>query len=181
MVSQGVPMFAAGDEFRRTQMGNNNAYCQDNEISWVNWNFAEKNQEFIDFTRKVINLRKAHPVFHRNRFFSDSKPEIEWFDIEGKNPDWSEMKRFLAFRVIGSAAPDASGNPDMDFYVAGNTDIYDVTVTLPSPGKGKRWFYVADTSVQGEMGFVEPEKEVILPEQQRYVLPSGTFVILMAK
>lgn len=181
MVSQGVPMFAAGDEFRRTQMGNNNAYCQDNEISWVNWNFAEKNQEFIDFTRKVINLRKAHPVFHRNRFFSDSKPEIEWFDIEGKNPDWSEMKRFLAFRVIGSAAPDASGNPDKDFYVAGNTDIYDVTVTLPSPGKGKRWFYVADTSVQGEMGFVEPEKEVILPEQQRYVLPSGTFVILMAK
>lgn len=181
MVSQGVPMFAAGDEFRRTQMGNNNAYCQDNEISWVNWNLEKKNQELFNFTRKAIQLRKLHPVFRRKKFFSGSKAEIEWYDVDGKNPDWSNMKRFLGFKLVGSSVLDETGKPDNDFYVAGNTDIYDVTITLPTLSKGKRWYYVADTSVDGEEGFVEPGKETLLREQQRYVLPTASFVILIAK
>ena len=181
MVSQGVPMFAAGDEFRRTQMGNNNAYCQDNEISWVNWNLEKKNQELFNFTRKAIQLRKLHPVFRRKKFFSGSKAEIEWYDVDGKNPDWSNMKRFLGFKLVGSSVLDENGSPDNDFYVAGNTDIYDVTITLPTLPKGKRWYYVADTSVLGEEGFVEPGKETLLQEQQRYVLPTASFVILIAK
>ncbi len=181
MVSQGVPMFAAGDEFRRTQMGNNNAYCQDNEISWVNWNLEKKNQELFNFTRKAIQLRKLHPVFRRKKFFSGSKAEIEWYDVDGKNPDWSNMKRFLGFKLVGSSVLDETGKPDNDFYVAGNTDIYDVTITLPTLSKGKRWYYVADTSVDGEEGFVEPGKETLLQEQQRYVLPTASFVILIAK
>ncbi len=181
MVSQGVPMFAAGDEFRRTQMGNNNAYCQDNEISWVNWNLEKRNQELFNFTRKAIQLRKLHPVFRRKKFFSGSKAEIEWYDVDGKNPDWSNMKRFLGFKLVGSSVFDENGKPDNDFYVAGNTDIYDVTITLPTLSKGKRWYYVADTSVDGEEGFVEPGTETLLQEQQRYVLPTASFVILIAK
>ncbi|MCI6179181.1 MAG: glycogen debranching protein GlgX, partial [Treponema porcinum] len=86
MLSQGVPMMLAGDEFRRTQNGNNNAYCQDNEISWINWNLAEKNEELVVFTRRIIQLRKNHQVFHRETFFSTKTPEIEWFDFTGKNP-----------------------------------------------------------------------------------------------
>lgn len=181
MVSQGVPMFSAGDEFRRTQMGNNNAYCQDNEISWVNWNFEKKNQELFNFTRKAIQLRKSHPVFRRKKFFSGSKAEIEWYDVDGKNPDWSNMKRFLGFKLVGSSVSDENGKPDNDFYIAGNTDIYDVTMTLPTLPKGKRWYYVADTSVCGEEGFADPDKETLLQEQQRYVLPAASFVILIAK
>lgn len=181
MVSQGVPMFSAGDEFRRTQMGNNNAYCQDNEISWVNWNLEKKNQELFNFTRKAIQLRKSHPVFRRKKFFSGSKAEIEWYDVDGKNPDWSNMKRFLGFKLVGSSVSDENGKPDNDFYIAGNTDIYDVTMTLPTLPKGKRWFYVADTSVSGEEGFAEPDSETLLQEQQRYVLPAASFVILIAK
>lgn len=181
MVSQGVPMFSAGDEFRRTQMGNNNAYCQDNEISWVNWNFEKKNQELFNFTRKAIQLRKSHPVFRRKKFFSGSKAEIEWYDVDGKNPDWSNMKRFLGFKLVGSSVSDENGKLDNDFYIAGNTDIYDVTMTLPTLPKGKRWYYVADTSVCGEEGFADPDKETLLQEQQRYVLPAASFVILIAK
>lgn len=181
MVSQGVPMFAAGDEFRRTQMGNNNAYCQDNEISWVNWNLEKKNQELFNFTRKAIQLRKMHPVFRRKKFFSGSKMEIEWYDASGKNPDWSNMKRFLSFKLVGASVAGERGEPDNDFYVAGNTDIYDVTITLPTLPKGKKWYYVADTSVAGDEGFVDCGKETVLREQQRYVLPSGSFVILIAK
>lgn len=181
MVSQGVPMFAAGDEFRRTQMGNNNAYCQDNEISWVNWNLEKKNQELFNFTRKAIQLRKMHPVFRRKKIFSGSKMEIEWYDASGKNPDWSNVKRFLSFKLVGASVAGERGEPDNDFYVAGNTDIYDVTITLPTLPKGKKWYYVADTSVAGDEGFVDCGKETVLQEQQRYVLPSGSFVILIAK
>ena len=181
MVSQGVPMFAAGDEFRRTQMGNSNAYCQDNEISWVNWNLEKKNQELLNFTKKAISLRKLHPVFRREKFFSGSKVEIEWYDVDGKNPDWTKMKRFLGFKLVGSSVLDKNGNQDNDFYIAGNTDIYDVTMTLPTLSKGKKWYYVADTSVVGDEGFAEPGKETLLQEQQRYVLPAASFVILIAK
>ena len=174
-------MFAAGDEFRRTQMGNNNAYCQDNETSWVNWNLEKKNQELFNFTRKAIQLRKMHPVFRRKKFFSGSKMEIEWYDASGKNPDWSNVKRFLSFKLVGASVAGERGEPDNDFYVAGNTDIYDVTITLPTLPKGKKWYYVADTSVAGDEGFVDCGKETVLQEQQRYVLPSGSFVILIAK
>ena len=181
MVSQGVPMFAAGDEFRKTQGGNNNAYCQDNETSWINWNFENKNSELLDFTKKAINLRKEHPVFRRKNFFSGSKAEIEWYDSDGRNPDWSKMKRFLAFKLIGSSVVDSEGKPDNDFYIAGNTDIYDITITLPSLPKEKNWHFVADSSISGNDSFAESGKEVYLLEQQRYVLPASSFVILMAK
>lgn len=181
MVSQGVPMFAAGDEFRKTQGGNNNAYCQDNETSWINWNFENKNSELLDFTKKAIKLRKEHPVFRRKNFFSGSKAEIEWYDSDGRNPDWSKMKRFLAFKLIGSSVVDSEGKPDNDFYIAGNTDIYDITITLPSLPKEKNWHFVADSSISGNDSFAESGKEVYLLEQQRYVLPASSFVILMAK
>ena len=181
MLSQGVPMMLAGDEFRRTQNGNNNAYCQDNEISWINWNLAEKNEELVAFTRRIIQLRKNHQVFHRETFFSTKTPEIEWFDFTGKNPDWSNPSRFLAFMLDGSMCMNDDGKYDSDFYVAGNTDIYDVTITLPSPHKGKKWYLAADTSIEGNDCIAEPGKEECIAEQKRYILPAGSFVVLMSK
>lgn len=181
MLSQGIPMMIAGDEFRRTQNGNNNAYCQDNEISWINWNLAEKNEELVAFTRRIIQLRKNHQVFHRETFFSTKTPEIEWFDFTGKNPDWSNPSRFLAFMLDGSMCMNDDGKYDSDFYVAGNTDIYDVTITLPSPHKGKKWYLAADTSIEGNDCIAEPGKEECIAEQKRYILPAGSFVVLMSK
>src|SRR4029077_477420 len=70
MLSQGVPMLLAGDEFLRTQLGNNNAWCQDNDISWVDWSLAEKNKDFLRFVRELIWLRKRHPALRRRRFFT---------------------------------------------------------------------------------------------------------------
>ena len=181
LLSQGVPMICAGDEFRRTQMGNNNAYCQDSEISWINWNFVAKNHELFEFTKAMINLRKNHPVFRRETFFSSQKAEIEWYGSDGKNPDWAKMKRFLGFKLVGSSARHEDDSADNDFYIAGNTDIYDVTVTLPTPAKGKKWYCLADTSVAGDMTVAAPGKEELLKEQQLYVVPAGSFVILISK
>ena len=181
LLSQGVPMICAGDEFRRTQMGNNNAYCQDSEISWINWNFVAKNHELFEFTKAMINLRKNHPVFRRETFFSSQKAEIEWYGSDGKNPDWTKMKRFLGFKLVGSSARHEDDSADNDFYIAGNTDIYDVTATLPTPAKGKKWYCLADTSVAGDMTVAAPGKEELLKEQQLYVVPAGSFVILISK
>lgn len=92
LLSQGVPMLLGGDEAGRTQNGNNNAYCQDNEISWVNWNLTEEQQRLLEFTRKLIQIRKQHPIFHRRKFFqARSIHGDEIFDIEWFSPSGAEM------------------------------------------------------------------------------------------
>ena len=181
MTAQGVPMMLMGDEFRRTQLGNNNAYCQDNAISWVDWDCAVLHADVLTFTKRLIAFRKAHPVFMRSRFFSERNPEIEWFDVDGKVPDWANAGRFLAFRLRGAGIENESGADDNDIYIAGNTDIYDVTITIPSPAQDKKWYRVADTSVSGPDSIAEGGKEELLIEQKRYVLPANGFVILMEK
>lgn len=178
-VSQGVPMLLGGDEMRRTQGGNNNAYCQDNSISWYNWNLAETNAGLVRFTSNLINLRKSHNVFCRKEFFRDTYgsgdvPEINWYDINAKNPDWNKMKRFLGFKLSGQ-------NNDNDFYIATNMDLYDLTINLPALPADKKWYRVADTSFDSPEDFADAGKEELLREQKRYVLISGSTIILMSK
>lgn len=88
LLSQGAPMLLAGDEFGRTQKGNNNAYCQDNEISWVDWNLLEKNKDLFDFTKQLIALRKAHPSLRRKKHFT-GKGDVKWIGPDGNEPDWN--------------------------------------------------------------------------------------------
>lgn len=182
-VSQGVPMLLGGDEMRRTQNGNNNAYCQDNEISWFDWNLVSKNQELIRFTKNLIKLRKNHTVFSRSNFFSNcyekgQVPEITWFDINAKNPDWTKQKRFLAFKLSGKTGTETVDN---DFYIATNTDIYDLTITLPTLQDDKKWYLVADTALSTPEDIFDCDKEELLNEQRRYVLISGATVVLIGK
>lgn len=186
LLSQGTPMILAGDEMRRSQGGNNNVYCQDTSVSWMDWTDEKKCGDILRFTRLLIQLRKNHPVFHRDRFFpesteKDEQPEIAWFDRECKVPDWSLLNRFLAFRLKGSACTYDDGTTDNDFYIASNSDIYDMTLILPTLPRNKKWFVVADTSVAGPEGFAEEGNELPLEGQQRYVLPAGGSVILMSK
>lgn len=179
MTAQGVPMMLGGDEMRRTQNGNNNAYCQDNEISWFNWDLAVKNQGLVRFASKLIELRKSHPVFRRTSFFTETSneqnvPEISWYDPFGKVPDWSKTGRFLAYKLDGQ-------NQDNDFYVATNLDLYDMTITLPALAGEKKWYRVADTSFDSPEDILEIGQEELLPAQRRYVLVSGSSVVLMSK
>lgn len=177
--AQGVPMMLGGDEMRRTQKGNNNAYCQDNEISWFDWSLAQKNSEIVRFTSKLIELRKKHSIFRRTSFFKEntdnsSIAEISWFDPLAKVPDWSKTGRFLAYKLDGQ-------NQDNDFYVASNIDLYDMTITLPTLAVNKKWYRVVDTSFESPEDILENGKEEALAEQRRYVLVSGACVILMSK
>lgn len=186
LVSQGVPLICAGDEFRRTQEGNNNAYCQDNEVSYVNWNLQKRYQTLVDFTSVLTALRRAHQVFRREHFFTTSRPEVEWYDFNGKALEWNKIKRFLAFMLYGAAYPDQNGKGDNDFYVALNQDIYDITMTLPTPPQGGKWHLVCDTSIEDkgdekqQCAFKAGEEELLI-EQRRYIIPAGSSVILIAK
>lgn len=181
LVSQGVPMIVAGDEARRTQGGNNNAYCQDNDISYMDWQLVEKNKELVSFFSKMTQIRNCHHVFHREHFFSTMAKEIVWYNFDGKSMEWQNARRFLAFTLNGERCINREGKSDNDFYIAGNTDIYDVTVTLPATKKGEKWYLVTDTSIEGEEGIKEAGREELLKEQKRYVLVANSFMILISK
>ena len=120
-LSQGVPMFVAGDEFGRTQSGNNNAWCQDNEIGWLNWSLLEKNRSLFEFFKKLIRLRLEHPVFRRDDFFVPAHPEddpphmheIIWQGLKQGKEDWSDASQTLAFTLNGSILEEE----DDDFFV----------------------------------------------------------------
>lgn len=177
--SQGVPMLLAGDEMRRTQKGNNNAYCQDNELSWIDWTLVEKNETLVRFTSRLIELRKKNEVFRRKEFFKDGydkseNPEIAWYDVNAKNPDWNKQSRFLACKLNGK-------DSEADFYIATNMDRYDLTLILPNLAGGKKWYRVADTSFESPEDITDSGSEELLREQKRYVLVAGSSILLMSK
>src|SRR5581483_8558807 len=113
LLSQGVPMLLAGDEFLRTQGGNNNAWCQDNEISWVDWGLTVRNADFLRFTKILIALRKRHPALRRRRFVRAA--DVKWHGVQPNLPDWSSSSRTLAVTFNGRLT---GREPDADFYLA---------------------------------------------------------------
>ena len=160
LLSQGVPMINAGDEFGRTQQGNNNAYCQDNEISWFNWNWTPEQQELFEFTRKLSEFRRNHPVFRRPKYFggkrirgSDVK-DITWFSPNGtemKEADWTNgFSKCVGMLVSGSTRDvrDVEGEPVQDdTYLLLMNAHYD-PLTFILPGRDEiRWQTVINTDV----------------------------------
>ncbi|EFV14301.1 glycogen debranching enzyme GlgX [Segniliparus rugosus ATCC BAA-974] len=161
LLSQGTPMLLHGDELGRTQHGNNNVYCQDNEISWIDWAFAEENAELLDFTKHVIALRKSHPVFRRRRFFAgrpirggDQERDIAWLTPDGREmtvEDWdSGFGKSLMVFLNGNAIPepDTRGERVVDdsFLLCFNAHYEALKFAVPDSGFGKQWMAVLDTS-----------------------------------
>ena len=184
MVSQGTPMLLGGDEFRRGQQGNNNAYCQDNDISWFDWGNCSMNHGLIEFTKKAIRLRREHKIFRREEFFHGDRgntPDIQWYEKDGSNPDWCKISRFLAFRLSGLSDVKPGEKPDNDFFVAANTDRTDAMIRLPTIKDGRKWYRVADTSIEDESCILDVENAESLLAQERYILPSVSMLVLVAK
>ncbi len=161
LVSQGIPMICGGDEVARTQQGNNNAYCQDNEISWTHWDLDDDRKSLLAFVSKLIHLRLDHPVLHRRRFFTGRKagddpntiPEVEWFDHTGSIMDMNDWQNTHAFSMMvylnGADIPemDYYGNPtvDNDFILIFNAHYEPIQFTLPGENYGSKWKLVVDT------------------------------------
>ena len=159
LLSQGVPMLCGGDEMGRTQGGNNNAYCQDNEISWVDWTLASRNRDLVEFCRYVVKLRHDHPVFRRRKFFEGRRirgadvEDLAWFEPSGQemtDEAWqTDFVRSILVRFGGDAVDelDEEGAPvrDDSFLLILNGDHESVTFVLP-PHPGARWERVLDTA-----------------------------------
>ncbi|HLH57858.1 MAG TPA: glycogen debranching protein GlgX [Streptosporangiaceae bacterium] len=161
LVSQGVPMLLGGDEIGRTQHGNNNAYCQDNEISWVDWSLAETHGDLLAFTMALSEFRRAHPVFRRRRFFSgrparrdDELGDIAWFGPAGaemSEQDWeTDMGRCVMVFLNGQGIPDVDSRGerlvDSSFLLCFNAAPEDVEMVLPGSDYGEKWLVVLDTA-----------------------------------
>jgi glycogen operon protein len=151
LLSQGVPMLLGGDELVRTQHGNNNGWCQDNEISWYDWNLGDEQREMLDWTRRLIALRRAEPVFRREHFFEgereDGLPDVWWFRRDGRRMtrrDWENRDLdWLGVFLNGEHTDmvDAQGRPVYgdSFIVALNVGPDDVVFNLPAARFGQRW------------------------------------------
>ncbi|HEV8329679.1 MAG TPA: glycogen debranching protein GlgX [Nitrospiraceae bacterium] len=188
LLSQGVPMICGGDEMGRTQHGNNNAYCQDNEISWVDWNLSKPQQALLAFTKSLIALRQQHPVFRRRRFFQGRRirgaevKDISWLRPDGKemtDEDWAKgYVRCLGVRLDGHAIEekDSKGKPLLDetFLILLNAHHEPRPFTLPAHKRGVRWQPVLETAIS----HVNQKQVTLLKGGFQYDLEARSLAVL---
>ena len=163
LVSQGVPMILAGDELGRTQKGNNNAYCQDNEISWIDWDIDDRAKEILNFTRRIIHMRKEHPVLRRRKFFQ-GKPifggfkDLMWLQADGSEMTkeaWNKARiRSIGMMLVGDAMDELNEHgeriADDTLLVLLNASHEPTRFSLPKIGS--QWQAVISTRKSSEVG-----------------------------
>ncbi|GHU60518.1 glycogen operon protein GlgX homolog [Spirochaetia bacterium] len=187
MISIGTPMLLGGDEFARTQGGNNNAYCQDNEISWYDWTLLEKNRGLFRFVKEMIAFRLRHHGFMRPEFYTgrdgnyNGIPDILWFDEKGEAPDWEKTDPCLALRMDGSRADILADRDDNDFFIMFNAGAKQVKCKVCEPLSGKKWYLAVDTSLPSPEDILSPGRERPLPDQDEYFMQGRSMVILLSK
>ncbi len=166
-ISRGVPMLLGGDELRRTQGGNNNAYCQDNETSWYDWSCLERHRDIHQFTKKLIALRRAHPILSREQFYTSE--DINWFGPSQRPPDWNDPRAKAVACLIHDGASEA-------LFLMFNASDGLVTFHAPvAPDRG-RWWLAVDTSRDGPAGAGAPFLESLQP----YALEPHSSAVLVA-
>jgi glycogen operon protein len=176
LLSQGVPMLMAGDEFLRSQQGNNNAWCQDNETSWVSWKLAVENADFLRFVREMIALRKRHPALRRRTFFRG--PDIAWHGTEPNKPDFSNTSRTIALALDGR---QTGREADRDFYIAFNASRETKTFTIPRSAQARPWRRTVDTALASPLDIVGLDEGPQVPVAARYALPPYSLVVLISE
>jgi glycogen operon protein len=190
LLSQGVPMICAGDEVGRTQNGNNNCYCQDNELSWINWNWNEKQKSLLAFAQRVVALRREHPNFRRRSFYekapvaASNEGGVKWFRSDGaemQQDDWENggWMRTLGMFLPGNAAEirDAAGRnvKDNDFLIILNAHRENVEFQLPGLPEPVKWSIALDTADKKEEGSApSPVDKKLMLTGSSFVLLSGT-------
>ena len=171
LLSRGVPMLLGGDEFRRTQHGNNNAYCQDNETSWYDWSLLERNRDLHRFTRGLIAFRRAHPVLSRERFYTDA--DLVWFAPDGTTPHWDDP----GARHLGCLVHEERGALCLLF----NAGAEAADFTLPEAPPGTCWHVAVDTSREPPADIADPGAERPCEVPGRYRLAPRASAVLVAR
>ena len=178
LLSQGVPMILAGDEYGRSQHGNNNGYCQDNELSWIDWQRSKPERELLDWTRRLIQVRNDHPALHRRKFFQGRGIQgrqvfdVEWYRPDGheiSDEEWSEARvRCLGMLLNGQLMDewDERGKPIHDdiLLLLLNANAADIPFVLPHVANGESWEMLLDTALPDgkELPWLRPGKTYLL-------------------
>lgn len=188
LLSQGTPMILAGDEMLRTQGGNNNAWCQDNAISWLNWDLQKTNAGFLRFTRELIWLRRKHPVFRRQEYFQgvvkSYSADVRWHGLQPEKPDFSENAQHLAFTLDGrhhGRRDQLGGQPDHDFYIAMNGSTEPKTFLVPKNPTARRWRQLIDTSAESPRDFFTDFSGSVVEPGIGLITPPFALVVLISE
>ena len=172
LVSRGVPMLLGGDEFRRTQGGNNNAYCQDNETSWVDWTKLKQHQEIYRFAQGMMAFRRAHPILSKEQFYTDA--EILWFNPQQGSPNWADPKG----KELGCLILE---NGQDRLYLMFNAGSEETDFGLPPLPPGFRWQLAVDTSRSAPQDLSPAGEETLLDNSRAYHLKARSSAILLAR
>ncbi len=186
MVSQGIPMILMGDEMARTQGGNNNAYCQDHEISWVDWSLLEKNRDLFRFFKNCIAFRRSHPALRGRRhlrnmdYVGSGYPDISWHGTRAWYADWSGTSRVIAFLLCGKHAKEGTVTDDY-IYVAMN--MYHDALELDVPGlpEPMQWRVAVNTSAPPPEDIWESGREPLVSDCHRFMLGGRSVAILVGR
>lgn len=184
--SQGVPMVLAGDEFGNSQEGNNNVYCQDNPIGWVDWKALKSNLEFFRFVKELIRLRKEHPIFHnQNRlrgmdYHSFGCPDISFHSTKAWYPDFSNYNRTLGILLFGKYAVKENGEEEDSFYLIFNMHWEPHPFDLPSIGNHKEWKLLKSSDPAADQREIEEKEEGKKSKQRTYLAAPRSFTIFIS-
>lgn len=184
LLSQGVPMLLAGDEFLRTQQGNNNAWCQDNEISWVDWRLTEEHADFLRFVREMIALRKRHPALRRRDFLQGAaaktgeEPDIIWHGMLPNHPDFSSTSYTLALVLNGQKT---TRHPDRDIYMAFNAGPKPASFRIPPAPSGRAWRRAVDTGLASPEDIMPLDTAPLVAIRKHYRLAPYSLIVLIAE
>ncbi len=183
-LSQGVPMILAGDEFRRTQRGNNNTYCQDNEISWMDWSYRETHSGLFRFMRRLIEFRREHVILRKSTFFTGTAgngflhPDITWHGPYAYSPDWSPASHVIACLINGEYALLENASRDADLYFIFNASHYSRYFEIPPSPSERPWKRKIDTHLESPDDFLEKGAETPVTENRYYVHRLSTVVLI---
>ena len=186
MVSQGVPMILMGDEVGRSQKGNNNTYCHDNELNWLDWTLLESKADLFQFFKHCIAFRNAHPVlrnqyhFQNRDYVGSGYADISWHGTQAWNADWSESSRTIAFMLCGKHAK-AGTVVDNYIYVAMNMHWQAQWFEIPGLPPGMQWHIFANTGATPPEDSWAPGTEPVLENQQGLLMGDRSVAIVVGK
>lgn len=186
MTSQGIPMVLSGDEMGNTQYGNNNAYCQDNEISWLDWKNLEKNADLFNYFQKIIKFRRSHRALRYEYHLGHSDwrnlgmPDFSWHGVKAWQP-WATYNNLTQAFMLNGRYADSDGKPDDFIYVAMNMHWEMHGFELPQLPDGLKWHVFANTGMAAPDDICEPGSEILLDNQWEVLVEGRAIMILVGK
>lgn len=181
LLSSGTPLLLGGDEFLRSQWGNNNAYCQDNEISWFNWEVANRNRDFVEFCRRVIEMAKKYKALHIKRLHSSAATcekshfRFDWYGRDLDAPAWDNADEMTLSMHLFAKEEDGA---EYNLFAMFNADHIPQTIKLPALLDNKRWHRKIDTSLDGGEDFMEDGQEILIEPPDFYIINPRSTVVL---